>query len=891
MLRYTSLCGLLLAAMAAPAAALPLAPGLVLTVADGKAGMAAVPLDKKGEATGNLRLTVRRGNKGVVTLWTVELTDLSGHDRWLEVALAGRPALKGPARYFSGVGETDLSEPYETPEYQQPLPLAALWSGAGGLAIGLEPHETVSYVHHTARAEGLEMALQVRLVVEAGKARSLTFVSLPLSGKWGFFEALERYYDLAPDVYEPDPARDPRLFGASAMYAAWQAEPGPNWKELCRRNFATWDWCYAPFKRTGDIVGRPEFWDYTPARPEYKRGMPFETREKFLAWRKERFSGGERGGVAMLCYVPAQVWCEERLARERYPDAITKDPNTVCVYNTPWCTGWDNEVRVLPWNTSFGEQSKRDLADVARDLDLAGYAFDTAEGVSRYFGPRVKEFPERAWDPKLGEYVREAVATTALMRAVNTLRNSSGRSVGVVGNLDHPYYLVARGVDAGLHEANAWEGGRGRGDFARYAMGRKPIAWWDGYGLHELLQWERITADEVVDATLGASDFTLLESFRIGYLPTVDFTRGIMSAAAALPALTECVRAGWHPVSGATAEGVSFITRYGRGLQTRLAMGNETLSPARPTIKADCRWLGEGSFVFATREGQPLENTFAAGETRVAGVEVPAHKVGVLRAWAGITPALGSGSARVAVAADLNAPTLTLTCARPLPEGSSVSVPLPAGMLLRAATVDGRPARQSEIRNPKSEIPSVSVPAGKGRQVVFAFVSTRYALGRQDLESFPFAGEGRPAATLVLRPGASEEEQVAAERLAEYFRYYFAGAPDQPVQVTLPIRRGAEGVSGPLVVLDGAGGAFARTLVPSLPKGAGPTVARAGNRLALVAPEPASCRDALLDVLRALDRKYAYPGTLPWRVHNNKAGIVGKYIGLDGHIHGTPPKP
>ena len=155
MLRYTSLCGLLLAAMAAPAAALPLAPGLVLTVADGKAGMAAVPLDKKGEATGNLRLTVRRGNKGVVTLWTVELTDLSGHDRWLEVALAGRPALKGPARYFSGVGETDLSEPYETPEYQQPLPLAALWSGAGGLAIGLEPHETVSYVHHTARGEGL----------------------------------------------------------------------------------------------------------------------------------------------------------------------------------------------------------------------------------------------------------------------------------------------------------------------------------------------------------------------------------------------------------------------------------------------------------------------------------------------------------------------------------------------------------------------------------------------------------------------------------------------------------------------------------------------------------------------------------------------------------------
>ena len=420
----------------APARALDLSPRLELAVLDGKADLA--PVDTG--ARGSLAVSVKQRQVGSVTVWTVVLTDLRQQTRWLELVLTGKPQLPAGAKYFNGTGPMELGDqPYETPGYRQALPLAALWNARGGLALGLEPHQVVSYLLHTARvrAGAPEMSLRVRVVVEPGGRKTLEFISLPLCGTWDFHEALSRYYDLAPDLYDVNPAVDPRLNLASAQYTAWGG--GPTGNELCRRNYAGWDWCYAPFKRTGDIVGRPELWDYAPARP-FGKAMPLDSLDKFHAWRRTQFTQGERSGVAMLFYVPAQVWCEERLAKERYADSLGTDPQTKNYFNTPWCTGHDNEMRVFPWHTSYGEQTKRDLAEVTRELDLSGFAFDTCEGTSRYFGSHVGDFPERAWDPKLGEYVREAVATAELRGYVHSLTNSRGLSAR--GDRQHRHALL-----------------------------------------------------------------------------------------------------------------------------------------------------------------------------------------------------------------------------------------------------------------------------------------------------------------------------------------------------------------------------------------------------------------------------------------------------------------
>lgn len=868
-----------------------LGPQLELSVLDGQAGLAAI-------ADHSVSCQAEPRQSGPVTLWTVNLADHAGRTRWLELVLTGTPGLPVPAHYFNGTTRMELSaEPYETPGYRQALPLAALWNARGGLALGLEPHEVVSYVRHTAGAAGgkAQMSLHVRLVLEPGGRRSLSFLSLPLSGKWGFSEALGAYYDLAPDLYEPDPAVDPRLRSPSAMYAAWGSGPAGN--ELCRRNGAGWDWCYAPFKRTGDIAGRPEFWDYTPARP-FAKGVPFDSLEGYHAWRKQRFSNGEASGVAMLFYVPAMVWCEERLAKGKYADALGTDPDTKNYFNTPWVTGHDNELRVFPWGTSYGEQGKRDLAAVARELDLSGFAFDTCEGTSRYFGPAVKRFPERAWDPKLGEYVREAVATMELRRYAHSLTNSRGHHLGVIGNTDLPYYLIARSIDGGLREAAPWNPERGTGDTQRYMLGRKPMVWWDGYDFPELVQYERMTPEQMADAYASLSDFVMLECFRVAYYPTVDFTRGVATAVAALPVLKDCLDAGWQPVPAATAPGTGFVTRYGKGLSTRLAIGNETLAELRPTVTVESTWLrtpallsvrattpevlnpvpGDGAFIFASVDGRPTRNLLQGKTTRVEGLSLAPRKVAVLRAVACLNPAPSGLAVTATLQRSGLAMTVALSLEKPVAAKTWLGLPgLPEASA--GVTLDGK-VLPSALPLGATKI-ALQLQPGKGRSVVLGLGSLRYRLSETDLLGFPFvSADGKQTATIVLRPTATEAERQAAARLVEYFRYYYAKAPDTPLEVNLPLAQDAPGETRPQVVLDGSGEGLQQPVV------AAAQVSRQGQRLTIRTAKPEQLLPAVLDLLRELDRKYAYPGDLPWRYHTNALGLVGKYIGLDGKVHG-----
>jgi hypothetical protein len=220
------------------------------------------------------------------------------------------------------------------------------------------------------------------------------------------------YFDAFPECFLPFPGVDGRVWLGGAEYRAF---PCRKWSpEICRRLGAGWDWCYAPFRRTGDIVGRPELWNYKPARPFSKRrALPID---EFHDWRRKAFrNGAEKCDVLMAFYVPSQIWCEERLANERYPDALTLDPDTRIRFDTPWVTGNDNEVRVFPFRTSWGEQSRKDMRAIARELNLRAFAFDTADGVARYRGPALTKVPGRylAWD-KEGVFCNENVAVAKL---------------------------------------------------------------------------------------------------------------------------------------------------------------------------------------------------------------------------------------------------------------------------------------------------------------------------------------------------------------------------------------------------------------------------------------------------------------------------------------------
>jgi hypothetical protein len=87
----------------------------------------------------------------------------------------------------------------------------------------------------------------------------------------------------------------------------------------------------------------------------------------------------------------------------------------------------------------------------AADLDLSGFAFDTADGTARYAGPALPTLAHRAWDEEIGAYCSEAVAIPHLIDFVHTLKKD-GRTLGVVANVGSvSSYAACFHCDAAMH--------------------------------------------------------------------------------------------------------------------------------------------------------------------------------------------------------------------------------------------------------------------------------------------------------------------------------------------------------------------------------------------------------------------------------------------------------
>ncbi len=868
---------ILICCVAAAPASITLDGGLTLTVLDGKAEMAEVGDD--------LQVDVNRERQDEMSLWRVTAKDLGGETRWLELVLSSEDRYQGTPGYWPGFQPADLSEgPYETAHRRGSMPLAAMWDDIHGTAIGLEPHERVSWIWHTAEAAGVaRMSLHIRIVVEPGAEKALTFVSFPITGKWGHREALEKWYALAPEFYTMSDEVDPRTYMIPTQYAAWWGTMS-HWEEVCRRNFGGWEWCYAPFKRTGDIMGRPEMWDFESPVPIRKRNMEelrLDDIEAFHERRREMFARGERGGPQMLFYVPAMIWCEEALAKERYADSLSVAPlqrNRI----ERWVTGWDTGLRVLPWHTSYGEQTKIDLREVAEELDLTGYAFDTATGWARHPGPAAQKFASRAWDDEVGEFVREGIAVADVIKYTQTLRHSSGRRLSVVPNLGFAWYTVSQVADAGMKEANPWQNECAYNDAIRYGMGAKPVCWWEGYGLYQLIQYENMTGEQVADAYMSMSDLVISESLKWGYVPTLAFTRGIASATAKLPALLDCIHAGWEPVPAATVDGASWVTRYGNGLQTRLALGNESLETVRPLVTVDNEWLGGATHIFSSEDGAALTNRFGAGATVVSDVAQAPRQTAILRCRAVVSPALNNGEATATVIDTLATRMLHLQFGQPVPGGSTITVDVPEGYEVTAVNAEGaktpRPAAGGEL--------TVDVHGHGVTWLEVILTSQRFATTREELQGFEFVRDGAPNATVVLRRGANDKETLAAERMVGYFRCYYELALDESTEVVLPVAEAGADVAGPMVLLDSSGGKMAGVALGDEPW----RISLVEDALVIAGRDGEALLNAVSELMRVLDGKYRYPGYHVGMLHNTGTGLVGRWIDLDGTIHGTPPE-
>jgi hypothetical protein len=607
----------------------------------------------------------------------------------------------------------------------------------------------------------------------------------------------------------------------------------------------------------GDIVAWFELWDYKPARKfDKRRARP---REEYLAWRRQAFADGERKcNIAMMFYIPSQIWCEETLARECYADALTTDPKAKVYFDTPWCTGHDNELRVFPLGTSFAEQAYKDIRQVAEEVDLSGFAFDTAGDAVRYIGPALPKLPCRAWDDRVGVYCTELVAIAKLMDFVHTLKKG-GRTLAVVANpMANGTYASCFHCDSAMLEGTPWGSERTLGDRLRWKMGQKTLVWWEGYEAEDFVDPNTSKPEQLQAVYRGLADFTLLQSLRLGYVPPPAYTQGPKKLVSWLPAITECVQTGWQPVPAARAPEPLWASRYGRGLKTLIAVAHETGAPVSGEVVVENARISDGALLFSTYDGSALENRIVNGES-VVRLDVPVRTPVLVRAQAEVVPA--SAVSRAKVSAEIGISKGTLKISLSGAGRANLRVRVPEDMRLAAITWNGAATKFTETQGAAEFVAEM----GAQDKMEVQFTSTIFSLADNALLDFPFVKDGKPNCAIVVSPNATETERLMAWRVQEYFRYWYGRATKPEATVVIPIQKADKPVEGPAVVL--------RIVTERAPR-----VAMEAERLVIEAPNDGELKSVVFRTLRALDRKYWTPDFLIPTTLNKKLGLAGTVL-------------
>ncbi|MCD6350622.1 MAG: hypothetical protein J7M26_00775 [Armatimonadetes bacterium] len=793
----------------------------------------------------------------------------------LEVGWRVRASLDSPW-YWGGRSARPAKTQYEATGLAGVYPLAAVADEQACVAVGYEPSQWLSFLRNKADLRGEPTRLQssARIVVDASSSETVTFVLGVFATQWRYLEALHQYYEAFPQWFWPTPGVDPRASLNGGSYLLWTSRPR---SDLARRLQVGWDWCYAPFRRTGDIYGRPEFWDYEPVRPQKNfRSLPID---EFHQWRKERFERGARAGFLMAFYVPSQIWCEERLAREHYADALTTDPHAKTYFDTPWVTGADNELRVFPLNTSFGRQSRKDMAAVIEELGLDAFAFDTANGGARYYGPAVNSCPGRAWDEQ-GVFVDEGIAIGKLMDWLHAQR-PHGRPVAVIANPGaYATFVSCFHCDSAMLEASPLTVPRGIADGLRYRLGHKTMVFWETYEYSQLLR-DDLSREQYVDALRGIADWTLLACLHEVVLPTPRIAMGLTPLVRWLPVLREMALAGWEPVPTARRADGAWVSRAGRGWRCYLATGNEEGHQVSGELVVDDARLGEGRCLWrqvvpAGFPARPVTCVLAHDGTRVAFDLSPREPL-VLGVAARVLDAPEGLRATTSVAEDVNTTRLTLELAQ---RRGKVRLLLPETLLgashLRLADVRVK-GRKASTNASSSSARSVQLTAQAPCTVVAVYKSILFSSPASELLAFPQRQGDHMNFRLTLAPD-NEQTRAAARWITDYFREYYQEAPTEPVKVSPPEVVAAEEGQKEKADRDAA---IELRLAPGPADTASISLAAPG-RLLLRASTGEDLTRAVKELLAVWDRRFVYSGPLPWLDMFKRVGLAGKML---------PPRP
>ena len=523
-----------------------------------------------------------------------------------------------------------------------PFPVSAVFGKQDGIFIGGALFDPISFNAAGYYPAAEKLAFSYRFVLAPKK--KITFRMFLGSSKTTYGEReglVQNYYESLPELWKTD-QENPYIWGNYSHYQSWWIKPDA---ELLRRRYATIEWCYCPFRRSGDIYGYDELSDYkmfskprnVPKMGGIKVDAGILTNEQYRKIRKEQFGKFANKFGWMFYNSCAGLWCEITLAQQKFPDSINDDPDVPQVLTT-WSTAYDKEIRTFPYGTSYQKFFEQSVRDTAKEIDLPGFAFDCAYGGAFYRGPAVnKDIPGVAWDEK-GKFIEQAIAINHQVDLVRSLKGRNGKPLtawvnGYLKGDRNELEALYRNHGRFMRNMPLW----------RYWVGPKP-ANMSGHFTFNLLfpDWRTKTPAELTEALAKLADYTLLSAFRHGLFYDFIQMNGNPVLAYVMPELQECVRNGWQatvPMTTTPANmRIPFRGRYGRGVQTIVYAGNSAPAQVKGTLNFDNSALGgKSKTYFFIRHGRENDSTLNKIEKNFSSVEavLPSRSPELFRAIAG----------------------------------------------------------------------------------------------------------------------------------------------------------------------------------------------------------------------------------------------------------------
>ncbi len=811
---------------------------------------------------------VPRGN---MLLARSEITNKGKKELWLEPGLALVFNRKHPL-FWDGFGKTRpvkketlerkglkgrLMKHVATSTF--PFPANGVIDGDNAFYLGTVPYDPVSYTAASYNPAAKRLESTQRIVLSPGQTaeirQTIGFAHSPYGLPEGIVQA---YYDTFKDAYSISGGQDNKfVWGTHGHYINWWEKPD---RELSRRFNITIEWTYCPYRRSGDMLCRQEYYSYKPRNSwRVQNGLGGVsmthaklTRTELLDMIKKNYlKYGQKYGWMYYNSVSG-TWCEEQLAKKYFPDSINTDTEggVPAIYHGRWSTHHDSELRVFPYHTSFAEDFEKSMTILAKELNLPGFSLDCAYGGAYYRGPAVeKAVPGRAWDDK-GKFIDQGVAINHQVDFIRNINKTPGKELTTFfnGNSKGDYAMTeASFVEAGQYKL--WF------PLLRWLIGPRPgTTHKHGFCIRQVKpDWKTLSKDEFLDLVTRLSDYMILNQFQYGLANDQLSMFGNPQMIYIQQEALELMRGLWQaevPLKTAFDGRVRYISRYGKGANTYFYFGNSSSRDVSGKVQAENSRLAEKGktllFVRKMRDKAETLNTldgkFTAWETQVPS------RVPVIYESVAELEALPAG--KIAVSSEKSLNKITFALRPEMDFAAKVEFRPVRSFSLKKVTLNG-----SEI--PFDKLATVGkVNFAKGSVLKAEYSSRIFQLTREELDKFPFTRDGKTAFNVETTADGKE----AAERFNEFFQ--FCAKNSAPVKMTgnIPVKVTAKPIAEKDTVAVLTGKNYGIRL-------------NSNGGLVIEAPDAEKLDSLMTELFNALDSRY--PAVIGFRP---RMGITGEML-------------